>query len=82
MTRLLAFSLGILTLQAQFLTMSENDMHSPLLAPLQHEGLGGPTGTMKSSHFAGAKNIETASEHVPEGIEYVTIAYAPLKGEA
>ena len=62
--------------------MSENDMHSPLLAPLQHEGLGAPTGAMKSSHIAGAKNIETASEHVPEGIEYVTIAYAPLKGEA
>ncbi|DBB11594.1 TPA: hypothetical protein ACH3X3_006985 [Trebouxia sp. C0006] len=68
--------------QAQFLTMSEDDMHSPLLAPLQHEGLGGPTGAMTSSVFKGAKNIEVASEHAPAGIEYVTIAYAPLKGEA
>ncbi len=69
-------------MQAQFLTMSEDDMLSPLLAPLQHEGLGGPKGAMTSSVFRGAKNIEVASEHAPAGIEYVTIAYAPLKGEA
>ncbi|DBA89238.1 TPA: hypothetical protein ACH3X1_016383 [Trebouxia sp. C0004] len=68
--------------QAQFLTLSEDDMHSPLLAPLQHDGLGGPTGAMTSSAFKGAKTIEVASEHAPAGIEYVTIAYAPLKGEA
>ena len=68
--------------QAQFLTLSADDMHSPLLAPLQHEGLGGPIGAMKSSDIQGAKNIEVASEHAPEGVEYVTIAYAPLKGEA
>lgn len=68
--------------QAQFLTMSEDDMHSPLLAPLQQEGLGGPTGAMTSSVCKGAKNIEVASEHAPAGIEYVTIAYASLPGEA
>ena len=62
--------------------MSDDDMCSPLLAPLQHEGLGGPTGAMKSSDIVGAKNIVVASEHAPEGVEYVTIAYAPLKGEA
>lgn len=69
-------------MQAQFLTLPDNDMHSPLLAPLQHEGLGGPTGAIKSSDILGAKNIVVASEHAPEGVEYVTIAYAPLKGEA
>ena len=69
-------------MQAQFMTLSADDMHSPLLAPLQHEGLGGPTGAMKSSDIQGAKNIVVASEHAPEGVEYVTIGYAPLKGEA
>ena len=69
-------------LQAQFLTLSADDMYSPLLAPLQHEGLGGPTGAIKSSQIQGAKNVVVASEHAPESVEYVTIAYAPLKGEA
>ena len=64
------------------MTLSADDMRSPLLAPLQHEGLDGPTGTMKSSNVKGAKNIEVASEHATDGVEYVTIAYAPLKGEA
>lgn len=68
--------------QAQFLTLPDDDMHSPLLAPLQHEGLDGPTGAIKSSDIVGAKNIVVASEHAREGVEYVTIAYAPLKGEA
>ena len=64
------------------MTLAEDDMQSPLLAPLQHEGLGdGPTGAIKS-YIPGAKNVEVASEHVPEGVEYVTIAYVPLKGEA
>ena len=68
--------------QEQFLTLSADDMTSPLLAPLQHEGLGTPTSTMKASDFIGAKKIEVASEHANHGVEYVTIAYAPLKGEA
>ncbi len=82
MSQLQMTSPDMCIVQAQFLTMSEDDMHSPLLAPLQHEGLGGPKGAMTSSVFRGAKNIEVASEHAPAGIEYVTIAYAPLKGEA
>lgn len=57
-------------------------MTSPLLAPLQHEGLGGPTGAIKSSDIVAVKNVEVASEHANDGIEYITIAYAPLKGEA
>lgn len=62
--------------------MSDDEMLSPLLAPLQHEGLGAPTGAIKSSDIQGAKRVVVASEHAPEGVEYVTIAYAPLKGEA
>ena len=62
-------------MQAQFMTLAADDMQSPLLAPLQQDG---PTGTIKSY----TKNVEIASEHVPEGVEYVSIAYVPLKGEA
>ena len=55
------------------MTLTADDMHSPLLAPLQQ---GGPAGAIKSYNV---KNVEVASEHVPEGVEYVSIAYMPLK---
>ena len=63
----------IAAMQAQFMTLTADDMQAPLLAPLQQDG---PTGAIKSYN---AKSVEVASEHVPEGVEYVSIAYVPLK---
>ena len=62
------------------MTLAADDMQSPLLAPLQHEVSDGPTGTIKSKSYH-VKSVEVASEHVPEGVEYVSIAYVPLKGD-
>ncbi|KAK9805182.1 hypothetical protein WJX72_004362 [[Myrmecia] bisecta] len=62
--------------EKQILAAKEASMQqNPLLAPLMHESI-------MVEDIKGLQAVEVASEHVPaSGVEYVSIAYAPLKSE-